>query len=134
MYSYLALPPWCIWMKFMCYLFFTLILQLLKSEMWIVQTIFLSANQSSCSVHKLSLAFRVKKWDIINAIQTAESLVANSKWFVCFVQSSEILCVTNNLIFYSFCSILSFIHFVHVSLSEKKTYSGNGKKSHGYCR
>jgi len=53
-------------------------------------------------------------------VQTAESLGAGSKRFVCFVNSFEILHVTNNLMFYSFCSILSFIHFVHVSLSKKK--------------
>ena len=117
-----CISHWCIWMKYMCYLCFTLIWQLLKRETWIVQAIFLLEYQSSSSLHKLNLACRVKSWDIINVVQTSESLVTESKWFAWLVSSSEVLCITNNLIFYSFCSVLCCIYFVHISLSKTKRH------------
>lgn len=117
-----CISHWCIWMKFMWYLCFTLIQQLLKRGTWIVQAIFSLAYQSSSSLHKFNLACRVKMWEIINVVQTSGSLVADSKCFVWLVNSSEVLCETNNLIFYSLCSILCFIHFVHISLSKTKRH------------
>jgi hypothetical protein len=120
-YTHLTSPPMHVVDIYELFCLFTLIWWLLKRETYIVQTIFLPVFWTSSSLHKFSLACRVKSWNIKIGFQTSEGIMADFKWLVCLENSSEILCVTNSLILHSFCSILSFVYCAHVSLSKTET-------------